>query len=378
TLGLFALLALGLALVSFFRRILTVVPEAWQHPPDEDGGTRWEFYEGAMAGLVIGFFLRALPAGPETIVAEAVDAGVRAVVWFAVFALIQDIRWTGATRVLACTAGVAALLLHLAVSGGFFVPGLAQPLFLLAALALNGLPERPIAVGRHFVGRVVPLALATGATLMFALQLFFPMTSAVTDDRSALIAGQKFLDVRSGVTLSGRDEKLRPPVPVLAGIIGQVEDAIVSDPGNARYWADAADWYGTLLEFPLGEKNWAEYRRRGVQDALVAQQRDPLGEAGYLAESRLYQIAAARAPALDQRMDAVSRAPGPLLKLLETRKYDARLHYRLAVLLMGGGDLDAGRNRAALALQLDEVTPTPERKLTDAQREQARRFVGGP
>ncbi len=388
TLGLPALLGLGLALVTFFRRTLTLVPEAGRTVSDDDPATRWEFYEGAMGGLVIGFLLRALPGGPEAIVSEAVDAGIRAVVWFAVFALIQGIRWGGATRVLACTAGVAALLLHLAVSGGFFVPGLAQPLVILAALALNGLPEKPITVGRQFVGRVLPLALATAAALMFALQLFFPVTGAAGDDKLALVAGQKYLDVSAGVTRSDKGETLRPPVKVLRGIIGEIEHAIEADPSNARYWADAANWYGTLLEVPINEKDpakqrdrekeWNEYRRRGLQAALAAQKRDPLGEAGYLAEARLHQIAAAHAPTIEVRMDAVSKAAGPLFKLLEARKYDAQLNYRLAVLLIGGGDRTAGKAHAKRALQLDEAATSPERRLTDAQRQQARRFADAP
>jgi hypothetical protein len=379
TLGLPALLALGLALVSFFRRTLALVPDPGLAVENEDGRTRWEFYEGAMIGLVAGFLLRALPAGPGAIVSEAVDAAVRAVVWFAVFALIEGIRWTGATRVLACTAGAAALLLHLSVSGGFFVPGLSQPLFLLAALALNGLPEQPKPLGRQYVGRILPLALATGAVLMLAMQLFFPVTSAAADNTAALASGQKYLDVRSGVTRSlgeGMTERLRNRGEVLKNIVGQLSQAVETDPGNARYWVDLANWYGTLYDETNPPND--DYRARGLKYALTAQQLDPHGEAGYLAEARLHQLGARRATTDDRRMASVANAPGPLFKLLDTRRYDVQLHYRLAVLLMGGGDLTGGRNYAASALKLDQLAPTPERRLSDPQREQARRFAEAP
>jgi O-Antigen ligase len=378
TLGLPALLALGVALVNFFRRTLSVVPGQGQGTEDEGSVTRWEFYEGGMIGLVIGFLLRALPAGPDAIKHETVDAVVRAIVWFAVFALIQGIRWSGATRVLACTAGVAALLLHLAVSGGFFVPGVAQPLLILAALALNGLPEKPVPVGHQIAGRVVPLALATAAALLCALQLFQPLTNAQSDNRTALAMGQKFLDVKSGVTRTladGKTERLKPPDEVLPLVITFLEKSVQSDPGNASYWVNLADWYGTLYE--ENPKN-DDYRLRGLKYALAAQQRDPFGQGGYLAESRLHQLGAAHAPTLEIRRQEVADSPAPLLKIVESRKYDAQLHYRLAVVFFGAGQPGAGKEHATRALKLDEAAPTLERRLTDPQRQQAKRFLGGP
>jgi hypothetical protein len=371
TLGLLALLGLGVALVSFFRRTLRLVPVAGEQP-DGDQRTRWEFYEGAMVGLVIAFLLRAMPAGLNAIVPEAVDAVVRAVVWFAVFALIQGIRWSGATRVLACTAGVAALLLHLAISGGFFVPGLSQPLFILAALALNGLPEQPNTIGRQFLGRVVPLALTTAAALMFAMQIYFPVTAASADDQSALISGQKYLDMRSRVMRPG--EELRPADKVIAAIIHELRQAKDADSANSRYWADLADWYGMLYEVTSDDK----WRMLGIQYALGAQDRDPLGEAGYLAESRLHQIGAAHASDFQMRQEEAARAKDPLLRLLHYRKYDAQLHYRLAVVLIGSGSTADGKVHAADALKLDKAAPTPQRRLTDAQRQQAERFAANP
>jgi O-antigen ligase len=382
TLGLPALLGLGLALVCFFRRALPLTVE--DDLKGEEEGTRWEFYEGAMVGLVVGFLLRALPAGQEAIIPETVDAIVRAVVWFAAFALLQNVRWSGPTRGPTCFAGVAVLLLHLAVSGGFFVPGLTQPLLILAALALNGLPERPITVGRQFVGRVLPLALATAAALFCAMQTFFPMTSAKADNIGALAKGQKFLDVRSHVTRflgEGKTEVLKESKgELLKNIVGQLSQAIEDDPKNARYWVDYANWYGTVYEETNPPSD--EYLQRGLKYALTAQKLDPLGEAGYLAESRLYQLGARRSPKIEVRMDSVAKAAGPLFKLLETRKNDAQLHYRLAVVLIGGGDLTTGKEHAADALQLDkalgQVAPDSVRRLSQPQREQAERFVARP
>jgi hypothetical protein len=378
TLGLGAVLGLGVALVHFFRRTLAAVPGEAQEAKDEGQGIGWEFYEGGMLGLLVGFVLRALPAGPDAVVAEAVAAGVRVVVWFGAFSLLHGIRWGGATRVLACAAGVAALLLHLAVAGGISVPGVTQPLWLLAALALNALPEEPLPVGRQLVGRVLPLALATAAALLCALQVVQPVTAGASSNRAALAAGQKFLDVRSGVTATqpeGKSERVRRDA--LLYIITQLEEAVQSDPGNARYWVDLANWYGTLYEavVPTNE----EYRRRGFEFARAAQEkRDPLGVEGYLAESRLHQLGAGRAPSLELRSQAAQLAPEPLLKIIEARPNDAQLHYHLAVALFVAEQPALGTVHARRALELDLPGLAPERRLTDAQRRQAERFVKHP
>jgi hypothetical protein len=380
TLGLAALLGLGLALVKFFRRTLSLVPGQEQGTGDEEPGIRWEFYEGGLVGLVIGFVLRALPLGAQAIPAEAIAAGVRAVIWFAAFALIHGIRWTGATQVLAYTAGVAALLLHLAVAGGISVPGVAQPLFVMAALALNGLPEQPLPIGRQLLGRVLPLVLASAAALLCALQLFEPVAAGHAADRTALAMGQKYIDVGSGVTQSqpdGKTERIVNPGGVMLNIINKLQEAVTADPGNARYWADLADWYGILAETTRNP----EYLQRDLQNALKcarkAQELDPLGEAGYLVESRLDLIAARRAPSPQGRAQGLLEAPAPLQALVKAHPNDARLQYRLAVTLGQSGKREESKAYATRALDLDRLAASPQRRLTDPQRKHAERLADG-
>src|SRR5262249_32324510 len=81
------------------------------------GAVRWEYYIGGSLGLLLGFVLRVGALPPEDVLGEAVGAGLRAVVWFAAFALYERVRWTDAERVGALAAGVAALLLHLTLQG---------------------------------------------------------------------------------------------------------------------------------------------------------------------------------------------------------------------------------------------------------------------
>ncbi len=193
TFGLPAVILLAMALALFFRRTLTAGPQGSEQPTPEDdpddGRTRWEFYEGGMIGLLLGFLVRTVPGSPDIVLPEAVAAIVRSLVWFAAFALLQGIRWRGATWVLACAAGVAVLLMHLMVADGISVPGVAQPLWLLAALALNGLPESPRPTRERLLGYVAPLALSGAAALLCGMQVFQPVTTARAAERRALAPG---------------------------------------------------------------------------------------------------------------------------------------------------------------------------------------------
>ncbi|HKI37068.1 MAG TPA: O-antigen ligase family protein [Gemmataceae bacterium] len=403
TLGLPAFLALAVALVTFFRRTLSFVPSGAaalvgdENPSgspqpataDEDEAPRWEFYEGGMIGLLAGFLFRALSASPDAIIEEAVAAGTRAFVWFAVFALVQGIRWSGATRVLACTAGLAALLLHLAVAGGFSVPGVAQPLWIMAALALNGLPESPLSFGRQYLGRVLPLALACAAALFFILQLFQPLTAGASRNRSALATAQKYLDVRSGVFPSredGKPEHIGNVAEALKHIISDPDRetglylAVQADPGNARYYVDAANWYGNFYDAsPLtrDSEGQSNYLRGALGYARDAQKLDPRGEAGYLAEARALHLVALRDPNPAARAKAAGEEPQPLLKSIAYRPNDAQLHYRLAVALYGADQGLRAKDHAERALKLDAPALPPGRRLTEAQRLHAKLIVTG-
>jgi hypothetical protein len=372
--GVVAVAVLAAALALFFRRTLSFgLRPGGDVPQDSDVGTRWEFYEGGMAGLIVAFVLRALPLPAAEIPGEALVAAARALVWFAVFALIHGNRWSGTTSVLACTAGVAALLLHLLVNDGISVPGVAQPLWVLAALALNGVPESPVLWGRGWLGRVLPLPVAAAAFLLFYVEIFAPVSDAAGTNRSALSLAQLYLDLRAGVgqaTESGQVETVRAPGQVLGRIVQALEQAVRSEPGNARLWSNLANWYGELYQgFP--EK--ADYLLRASRYARKAQALDPLGRDGYLAEARLCLIAARFSPSDEVRKQAGAEVPTVLSKVAGNAPQNPRLQFRLAEAHFQFGDPALGRVHAERALALDEQTPSSLLRLTDRQREQARK-----
>jgi len=168
-------------------------------------------------------------------------------------------------------------------------------------------------------------------------------------------------------------ERLADRRETLLRINNQLADAVLADLGNARHVADLANWYGELYEALRPDE---EVRQLGLHYARTAQKIDPLGKEGYLAESRLHQLGAARAPNIAIRKKSADEVPQPLLRIVTHRPNDTLLHYQLAVALIGAGDKILGKVHASRALELDELAPTPERRLSDAQRRQARRFAG--
>src|SRR5207248_976603 len=123
TSGVFAVIALLVALAAFFRSVWPAVRDP--RPAEaEPGETRrpWEFYLGGMAGLILGFVLWALGQSGDNAADEILLGGliaaVRSVIWFAAFAVFERVPWPAPVRAPLLAVGVAALLLNLSVSGG--------------------------------------------------------------------------------------------------------------------------------------------------------------------------------------------------------------------------------------------------------------------
>ena len=387
--GIVALVALLLAFALFFFRTLSILSPTYPALPDTsskaDEGlpTRWEFYEGGMAGLVLGFVMRALPLAPEQIKTEAVIAGVRAVVWFGAFALVYGIRWSGASRILACVAGVATLLIHAALAGGLTVPGLSQPMWILAALALNGLPERALSWGNTLVGGVMILALTGLAALLCYFQSFQPMIDSAGPNRSTLAVGQRYLDFRGYVFPENEPNALPQKETILRGIIEELEAATKTDSQNARLWVDLANWNGELFaEFPNSQLG-LKARLEGGEAARKAQELDPLGVAGFQAEARIQLLTVRRARFITPRSGAdladigrsAEAALGLFAQLVKTDPNNPRILAQFAEAYFTVGDLKQGSINAQGALSLDALTAANTRRLSDRQREHLRQRI---
>src|SRR5262249_842050 len=186
TSGIFAALALLAALAALFWRVWrgrTATEEQLygDDSPEAFARLRWEFYLGGVAGLLLGFVLRAGNMAPEFILMEGVMAGIRSVIWFVAFAVIDGVLWRSAGRPLVLAAGVLALLVNLLFSGGIGLPSVAQPLWIMAALALNvALPPGGEAAktAGNWVWTVLPVPALAVLWLVYLAMVYGPVTNA--------------------------------------------------------------------------------------------------------------------------------------------------------------------------------------------------------
>jgi hypothetical protein len=393
--GVFSALALLATLgILFWKlwRATAVEPKTLEAGlPAPNQGLRWEFYLGGVAGLLVGFVLRAGTMAPEVIPLEGLLAGGRSIAWFTAFAVIDSVLWRGSSRPLVLGAGVLALLINLLVSAGIALPSVAQPLWIMAALALNTAGVGETAVSRaadnstSWLWRFLPLPALAGAWLAYVGFIFSPITSA---ENSARDARRHYLewvqkvepDWRARYQKTAKDD-VRRRVSLAANefletrIIRKLEAAVDTDPGNVRWLTELSHWTGErwklLAALERIEDGPMKYADRACR-------LDPEGKEGYQARSRLYRTFAQAAqksatPAVAPQL--YGKAAAALHEAVKRDPAEPRIHYQHAELLFLAGEAVEGRAAALTALQLDTQPTDAGRRLTDRQHRQIQRWL---
>jgi hypothetical protein len=405
TSGVFAMLALLVAIAAFFVRILpwlahqlsTTSPERQRReqdtPPSIEVG-RWDFYLGGMFGLLLAFVLRVNTAPPDEILGETYAAALRAVVWFASYGLLERIAWSERGRALALTAGVAALLVNLCVSGGISFPSVAGPLWVAVALAQSTRPSEPSAwLSRPGAAQILPVPIFGALALGYALYLVYPALNSDSLQREAVLRAAYF---RAEVKKStdAQDNKIHsdPAGWLHRNVIGLLLEAARLTPDDARIQSLLARWHGTYWELKLqmtrqSDRNAVELARAHADRCI---QLDPEGGEGYWAKFHVLTLIALYYAEVAQEganRDALrihklgltaqkqyQEAAEVLEGYLPNDPTDAKLHFQIARAWFKAGENRKGREYAEEAQRLDEVVASPTRKLTDTQRKQIREW----
>jgi hypothetical protein len=339
---------------------------------------RWEFYLGGVAGLLTAFVLRAGNLSADLIFVEGFLAGVRSVVWFVAFAVIDGVWWRGPSRPLVLGAGLLALLVNLLVSGGIALPSVAQPLWIMAALALNtaGVGETStLSSSRGWLWRFLPLPVTAVVCLTYIALSFSPVMTAanlVTDARRYYL---EWRDVREPywqfrLSKTERDEvKQRESIAANnfldSHIIKKLEGALKEDPKNAAIWVELSHWQGERWKLFAYNKELAIVAIRHADEACRL---DPEGKQGYQEKARLHRLFAQTALARGNPADAPQQygmAATALTEVVKRDPNDAGLRYQLAECLFLAGDAVEGRKVATTALELHERGSDAARRLTE-------------
>jgi O-Antigen ligase len=403
--GIFALIAFLIALVAFFYRVLirpgkepSAGPIEVGEVPQERGAadtnhervprpTRWEFYLGGMAGLLLGYLLSQgfrspdglLLLGPieadEALITGLV-AGVRSIIWFAAFALFEGVPWTSRSMRLALAAGVAAVLVNLSVSGGISFPSVAQPLWLVAGLALSTCQTPHTLGARSWPGRVLPVPVAAGFALAYFVYVFVPVVQGYSLAVSAFEAARYYRTDDRDKTRPVND----PRGFLKQNVLKPLEESVKTDQTNAHRYIQLALWYFEYWKLsnpdPRERRVYALLADRAAREAV---QLDPNGREGYLT---LYQIhwRFAQTPFVESRKLGVEprEAADALRRLAQVEPTSAQVRYRLAEVLQAAGEKTEAREVAREGLRLDDLATREQRKLGPAQREQLRIWAQMP
>ncbi len=302
--------------------------------------------------------------------------------------------WSDRGRALALTAGVAALLLNLCVSGGIAFPSVAGPLWVAVALALNAHSLQPSRwLSRPGVAMILPLPILVAVVLGYVTSILYPVLGSDSLLRDAVRAVAFF-----------HSEGAKPPAERVAAIrndpdgylrklvLARLEQAIHLTPDDARLHVQAAFWYGTVWRLNLQKTQVSDLKiaRQAVEHGVMATRFDPEGGQGYMVQYQLRMMfgglneAMAKLPDRDplfvnekeQTAKQQYELAGRVLEgFLPNDPTEAKLHYSLALAWAKAGDRRRCREQAEEARRLDEIATAPTRKLTDPQRKQVRDWL---
>ncbi len=405
-LGVVALLA---ALVLLVRAVWNWHYKEEIKEPDtpKNDTPNWEFYLGGMLGLVLGFVLRARALPPEDILNEAILSGLRAIAWFAAFALYEGIAWSVTQHLGALLTGAGAMALTLLVGAGIDFSSVA--IFLWIALALIQATVSPVPaawLSRQSAVGLISIPLSVAVAFGYFAFTFYPAARSAVALRTAQLDGLYYYSEMR----QPRDQRTitDPPEYLRRKLLTPIEQAIQEDPENVRLMAHLANWYGHLYELTLNDARYAgqgevKYWKAALQWPPKARKTAPQLFLGYQAESELRQrfasILNTRATAAEKekpekkltreqeiqrqaliaswRREAQAQfqyAADLLKQFLEYDPRDPKLRYDIASAEFSAGRLDQGRRYAEEARQLNALA-RPPRSLPDQQRDQLDKWL---
>jgi hypothetical protein len=334
-----------------------------------------------MAGLLFGFVWSTGEMPAEAPAAEVFKLGsaaiLRAVFWFASFAVLEMLRPTPRALARAILVGTGFVLVFGAVSDAPGLPTIMFPMWVMLALAMNLRRAEPAtaAEGKWIKPVLVTAAVASaGLTVAFLVTAALPAWGTASAVRQARMASRHFADRH-------RQYESARPGPERANALTAVQNYLVStiinplldaadrDRGNAALWLEVARWRRPLWQYKLvtDPKDAARVAAHTRLAAEVAASLDP----GNLAAKRnLFEAL------LLYRHDSNSKQPERIVALNKMvgqiaerePQSEVPLRYRMVRMLLDRGDAEGLEAEVTTLLDLDRVEGSPHGRLTDEQK----------
>ncbi|HEV3203373.1 MAG TPA: O-antigen ligase family protein, partial [Gemmataceae bacterium] len=347
-------------------------------------GTRWEFYLGGIGGLILGFILSKfdLFSDPNLtwngFVLVLVGSCVRSLIWFAVFALIETVPWTSAVKRLVLTGGVAALLLNLTVSGGISFPSVAQPMWVVAGLALNSMTESKVSWHtRNWLGKVFPLPVLAAGCLMYLFLILIPVNECFRYLKAAQFNYSRWpmMDAKwrnsrkEGANIQELHRTTFENTNFVQNILRLLKKSHEHDPLNVVPGLDSALWEAELWKL----KSDISLREHAIGLALSSMKLDPESSDPYFT---LYQLNLLFAQFTEtKKKEFWEQAANAIKGVVRRNPSNVRIRYQYAEILFLADDAVEGKIQARHTQHLDEMATEPLCKLSPQQREQIRKWL---
>jgi hypothetical protein len=354
---------------------------------DANGGfaTRWEFYIGGMVGLLLGFILSAPNLGADDLIIAGLIAGGRSIIWFATFALFETVPWTTSARRLVLTAGLATLLLNLLISGGIGFPSVAQPLWFVAALALNTFPSYAVSRGNgSWFGIIWPLPVLATVCVFYLMLSLIPISNGVSYMTTARAQHATWYKAMSAeLSRKLKDGAQRDAQHLIYNNLNFLDrtylpllrKALQEDPGYAYPLRELARWTGERYILSRDARFRQDAQRKAHE---LVTKIDPESKEGYLTQFWLNLQFGQIAANSQEKRAFYQLAVQSLAEAVKRDPTDAAGRLQYADILFRTGDPVEGRTQGREALRLDELATDPLRKLSPSQREEVAKWLAAP
>lgn len=371
-LGLFAG-AVGLAIRQAWP---TTTTDRYEPPV---AGTRWEFYLGGTAGLLLGFVwaFGAMPA--EAPAGEVFRIGAtaigRAALWFAAFALLETIRPDRVAIGRAVMFGAGIVLAYGLVSDAPGRPTVLFPLFVLLTLGANLVSPNSVttADGQWTKPvRVVGVIAAAGLAVTHLVTAALPAWGTADSVRQARMASRHFHDrhreidrARPGAERATALTKARGFL--LENILQPLREATKRDPDNAALYLELVRWRRWLWEYQLVAEPATAVRV--VEDAGQAGETagtlDPRNPAA--PRAMLKSLLEYRRRTVLKHPEWIAAVHKRVERIAELRpEEEVPLRFQVAMMIFERGDPEDARTEAVRVLELHRAGG--HGRLTDEQR----------
>jgi hypothetical protein len=338
-------------------------PDPSETPPT---GARWEFYYGGVGGLLIGF-IWAFGAMPAEAPADEVfrlgaTAVMRAVLWFASFALLETIRPTRAPIIRAILVGMALVLAYGIVFDAPGRPTVLFPLFVLLAIGANlRQPDAPALAEGGWTKpvRVVGLIAACGLTVAFLVTAAVPAWETAAAVRQARMASRLYPDLHRDIERSRPGAERATALTkargfLLQNILTPLREAAERDPTNAALWLELGRWRRPLWEYqltadPLDAARVGIATREAAERAGHLDPHNPAAPRNFFEALILFRLKSnAKQP---ERLAALNKVIGQVAE----RRPDEEvpLRFRLVQTLLEHGDPEEAKAELVKLLELN-------------------------